>query len=1131
MAGIKISYAQTATGVISYTKTITLETDKTHVDVTWPDGFQFSNVEYFLYVRAWYEDVIDDGTAEGKTIQVENGIYNFNKSVSGFSLDLKTSATNGKLTYYAVEASQAPISSTSYEQSFIATQGQTRFTLDNTPAETWVWLNGLLQFPGVYSTEDNDIILVSAANEGDQLGVYYKEGESNGGGTDPDPTQYTITVSEKYQNQADATNTGEVENESGTYADGATVNLATDFPHIGINFLGYTVNIDGTNPSTSLNITITQDVTVYAVFNYTEQSSSTLSDGLVAYYGMEEESGTIMGDDLNNAPDGTIHGATVNQTGHQGKAYTFDGIDDYIEIPDNTAFDLTSNFTISFWFKVGDVSQTQTIFGKIANASSHEDPYFLYSTEATPASGEFVQITSRITVGGTDATKTHYNQSTGVWHHLIYTFEGHNMRIYLDGAHVSKYHPGNVDTNNLPIRIGANGALSNFLQGQVDEFGVWNRVLSEDERNELYSSGTGKAYPFDGSSTPTNYTLTVTEKYLNNAAENNPGSVSPDSQEYTEGTTVTVANDFTNDGAHFSEYFCWNEDGSNPVTEFVITQDTTIYAVYDYTEQAASTLLDSLVSCWEFEETSGTVAEDIHGDNNGTTNDATILQTGKISKAYLYNGSDSYIEVDNSTSLNLGGDKLTLSAWVKLNTVSGYRMIASKPYASTSHASPWFSYTLHANGNKLRMVISTNVSSNQSINSVNTLTTGMWYHVVGVYDGSEMKLYINGIKDSATKSITGNLNQYNTPLRIGTNGGFSEDFDGLIDQIGIWNRALTDQEITELYNSGSGNTYPFDGSSTPTNYTLTVTEKYLNDAADNNPGSIDNDSQDYAEGTVVALTNDFPNEGDHFEGYTINSEGTNPDMSLNITITEDVTVYAVYDYSSQSSSTLLNGLIAAYEFEETTGTSLIDSTSNGLNGINNGATINQSGKLGKAYNFNNIESDYVQLPNTSFDFEYNNAFSISVWFKPTSSKTQGLFFKSQESGDYRGYGVWLEDNENVTCRIRHNSSNYIYRRSNSSIVLNEWNHVLFMYDGSTNSSGANLYINGIKETSWYADVSTLGSVTIKNSINTNIGARNDGNSMQFSGLIDQTSIWNRELTQQEITELYNSGNGKAYPFE
>ena len=580
-----MSYAQG--GLISYTETITLDADQNTVSHSWPAAFP--NEQYFLSIRAWHEEIMD-----GKTVQIQNGVYDFSKSSTGFSLNLKT--PGGKLTYFAFDLS----GTNSHIQSFVATEGQTNFTLNHTPTEASVWLNGLLQFPGVWSTDGSDIVLASAATAGDQVGVYYKEGESSQGGTDP--TEYTLNVSEIYQNEANATNTGEIEKESETYADGTTVNLATDFPHTGDLFLGYTLNGDGTNPSMSLDITITQDITVYAVFDYTSQSSSTLSDGVIAAYDFNETNGTQLLDGSGNNLNGAINGANINQLALLDKAYLFDGVDDYISLETvSESLKPDTEISMSAWIKTTDD------YGIIARYRLYGWSLFIHDSDIRFSANYDATSTSVQVRYGTGI-------SDGNWHFVCATMKSGEQKLYVDGvlrdSEAITY--TSIFYGSGWAAIGRDGDYAgNHFSGSLDQMVIWDKALTADDISELYNSGGGNPYPFDGSSTPTNYTLTVTEKYLNNAAENNPGSIDNDTQDYAEGTVVALTNDFPNEGDHFEGYTI-NSEGINPdmSLNITLTQDVTVYAVYDYTSQPSSTLLNGLVSAYEFEETSGTILTD-----------------------------------------------------------------------------------------------------------------------------------------------------------------------------------------------------------------------------------------------------------------------------------------------------------------------------------------------------------------------------------------------------------------------------------------------------------------------------------------------------------------------------------------
>jgi hypothetical protein len=165
--------------------------------------------------------------------------------------------------------------------------------------------------------------------------------------------------------------------------------------------------------------------------------------------------------------------------------------------------------------------------------------------------------------------------------------------------------------------------------------------------------------------------------------------------------------------------------------------------------------------------------------------------------------------------------------------------------------------------------------------------------------------------------------------------------------------------------------------------------------------------------------------------------------------------------------------------------------------------------------------DYVDMGNT-LDFTNTDAFSISCWFKRTrSGVSEFLVAKQESSGNFRGYALLIPSNDNkVTIVIRNNaaSSGRLIVDGATAITDTSWHHIVMTYDGSSNVSGVNLYLDGNNDTG--ATSGTL-SATISNSTSLQIGARNTAN--EFSGNIDEVSVFNSELSQSDVTSIYNSG--------
>jgi len=207
---------------------------------------------------------------------------------------------------------------------------------------------------------------------------------------------------------------------------------------------------------------------------------------------------------------------------------------------------------------------------------------------------------------------------------------------------------------------------------------------------------------------------------------------------------------------------------------------------------------DSLVLALNFNNNSAigessTLAVDISKyGNNGTIHGATWT-TGKFGKALSFDGSDDYVDCENDESLNIT-DEITIEAWIKREG-SGEYTIASK-YQPSGDNRCWL-LRLNSN-NKLIFAI----SPDGTLNSVVTLTSATvigtdWTHMVGVRDNTNMRVFINGVQDPNTKTVSGiyggdahtNIGRWIT----------AHYFNGTIDEVRIYNRALTPEEIRMHY--------------------------------------------------------------------------------------------------------------------------------------------------------------------------------------------------------------------------------------------------------------------------------------------------------------------------------------------
>ena len=220
-----------------------------------------------------------------------------------------------------------------------------------------------------------------------------------------------------------------------------------------------------------------------------------------------------------------------------------------------------------------------------------------------------------------------------------------------------------------------------------------------------------------------------------------------------------------------------------------------------------------LVGYWPF---NGNANDESGNGNNGTVNGATLTidRNGLANKAYGFDGSD-WIEVMNSASIQ-PSTAFSISAWVFVESSQpslggNYTRIINKNHSEAQNFATYQLITgLNTGYGKAGVCIRTGSGISGGAAGIYTWTgatnnvIGQYQLIVGTYNGSELKIYQNGTLSSSVNH-TGNLfydsgNLWFGRGKSGSAPGTDMFFNGKIDDVGMWNRALTQTEITDLYN-------------------------------------------------------------------------------------------------------------------------------------------------------------------------------------------------------------------------------------------------------------------------------------------------------------------------------------------
>jgi hypothetical protein len=211
----------------------------------------------------------------------------------------------------------------------------------------------------------------------------------------------------------------------------------------------------------------------------------------------------------------------------------------------------------------------------------------------------------------------------------------------------------------------------------------------------------------------------------------------------------------------------------------------------------------NLVAHWKFDEGSGTTATDASGNGNtGTLVNGPLWAAGRVGNALYFDGIDDNVTVPDSASLHLSS-AFTLSAWVNPTVAQSDFTAAIAKNTATDHV--YFLYATSGAGycgsNGFPLAGANLSGTQQVICNSSGLPLNTWSYLTSTYDGSNFKFYVNG---SLTQTVpfTGTIDPSTGILQIGASR-FGEYFKGFIDEVRIYNRALSATEIQATYQQDS----------------------------------------------------------------------------------------------------------------------------------------------------------------------------------------------------------------------------------------------------------------------------------------------------------------------------------------
>jgi fibronectin type 3 domain-containing protein len=505
-----------------------------------------------------------------------------------------------------------------------------------------------------------------------------------------------------------------------------------------------------------------------------------------------------------------------------------------------------------------------------------------------------------------------------------------------------------------------------------------------------------------------------------------------------------------------------------------------------------------LVAAYGFDEGSGTTVTDASGNgNNGSISNATRVTSGKYGGALQFNGTNSLVTIPDSSSLHLSS-ALTLEAWVNPSTVNAnWRDVIYKA------ADDFYLEATSSNASKpdAGLIAGGNYADAYGTSA---LSTNTWSYLTETYDGSTLRLYVNGTQVAST-AHTGAIATSTNPLQIGGDSLYGQYFAGQIDEVRVYNVALTPSQIqtdeTTPINQPSGDTTPPTQPGTLSASAASSGEIDLSwGASTDNVGVTGYDIERCQGSGCTNFSQIGTATGTTYRDTTVSPSTT---YSYRVRATDAAGNLSAYSNTASGTTPAVpSGLVAAYGFNEGSGTTVSDASGNGNNGTISNATWSTSGKYGGTLQFNGTNS-LVTIPDSP-SLHLSSGMTLEAWVNPSTvnANWRDVLYKANDN-------FYLEATSSNGSKPDGGliaGGTYADAYGTSALATNTWSFLTETYDGST----LRLYVNGTQV------ASTTHTGAIATSTNPlQIG----GDSLYgqyFAGMIDEVRVYNVALTAAQI---------------
>lgn len=551
----------------------------------------------------------------------------------------------------------------------------------------------------------------------------------------------------------------------------------------------------------------------------------------------------------------------------------------------------------------------------------------------------------------------------------------------------------------------------------------------------------------------------------------------------------------------------------------------------------AQTCPSGMIAYWKLEEVSSTVLADYISIHDATSSSVlTNVTDGKVGNAKYFDGAKSASVSDHPDFAFNVGSSFSLEFWARVPSAPGTTQVMLGKRDSNSSGAYWF-VGLTSSGNVF-FELGASDGTYKEVASPSSIASNTWRHIVAVRDEATNGnyLYVDGTLVAST--VFNYLGSFLTdgPMTLGcfnnSSGIPSYFYEGSLDEVAVFNRALTSSEVTAhkgLGDSGIGycDGYAPSFISTP-NLKATVNSLYTYTAR--------------ATGLQTAMRYSLvvKPSGMYIDEITgevtwmpssASEDGLVSIVANNNVAPADTQTFRIFIAEAPDCPT---GLSVLLKLEESSGPDYADfyGTHNSLATISPTAT---TGIVGGGQSFSEVTETGIDIPDNAdeFDWNYQDNWSVEFWMKTSNVATMVIVGRHRAVGDYEDRAKWwvgVNDSGEATFSLTDNNDTPKNFEISGGPYLfdNQWHHIIAVREGSIQQN--RLYVDGVEAVSETTNYANSFKADLPTPVSVGYWKRTGtmDNKYYYTGILDEVAIFNKAINAIDAMNFYAEGEPEGH---